>query len=282
MMDNKSILIIGMSKTGKTHFGGQLYGRLKTGENEYTLRETPNDLSIFQDVLDRLNQGLEGKHTDSKLHETIVLPVVSKSAKKIDLIYPDYGGEQLRGIIEQRKVDAFWQHQITKSTNWFLFIRPDLIENIVDVTTKFYQQIEEEKAVKTNVVCIKDIPVDSSAFYVELLQIFLYIKGISLQNPNKPRLTVLLSCWDKSQYANGELPSNVLFEKMPLLYRFIHSNWNDNNQSIVGLSSLSRDLNSNNADKEFALQGPETFGYFIKENGEKEDDITILLNQVFL
>ena len=77
-MDKISILIIGMSKVGKTHFGGQLYGRLKAGTNQYALRHTPNDVSIFQDILDNLNEGLEGKHTDSKLRETITLPVISK------------------------------------------------------------------------------------------------------------------------------------------------------------------------------------------------------------
>lgn len=118
-MDKKNILVIGMSKTGKTHFGGQLYGRLKTSENKYRLQETPNDLSLFQDILDNLNQGLEGKHTDSKLHETIVLPIISDTGDEIDLIYPDYGGEQLRGMIELRKINNIWEQQIADSTHWF-------------------------------------------------------------------------------------------------------------------------------------------------------------------
>ena len=281
-MDKKNILIIGMSKTGKTHFGGQLYGRLKTGENEYSLRETPDDLSLFQDILDNLNQGLEGKHTDAKLHETVVLPVVSKSMVETDLIYPDYGGEQLRGMIEQRKVNMTWQEQIRNSTHWFLFVRLDLIENIVDVTTKFYQQIEEEKNVKTKDSNITDLPVESSAFYVELLQSFLYVKGLSPQSAAKPRLTVLLSCWDKPKYAKNTVPGKILEEKMPLFSHFVKSCWQDSNLAVVGLSSLSRDLNSKTPDQEFALEGPENFGYFINENGEDEPDITLLLNQVLL
>lgn len=281
-MDKKNILIIGMSKTGKTHFGGQLYGRLKTGENEYGLRQTPADLSLFQDILDNLNQGLEGKHTDSKLHETVVLPVVSKSGGEIDLIYPDYGGEQLRGMIEQRKVNTTWQEQIRNSTHWFLFVRLDLIENIVDVTTKFYQQIEEEKNIEAKVSNITDLPVESSAFYVELLQSFLYVKGLSPQSESKPRLTILLSCWDKPKYPKNTIPITILDKKMPLLSHFIKSCWSADNLSVIGLSSLSRDLNSKTPDHDFALDGPENFGYFIAENGKAEPDITLLLNQVLL
>ena len=281
-MEKKNILVIGMSKTGKTHFGGQLYGRLKTGDNEYSLKETPNELSLFQNILDNLNQGLEGKHTDSKLHETIVLPVISRSESEIDLIYPDYGGEQLRGMIEQRKINSNWQEQITSSTHWFLFVRLDLIENIVDVTTKFYQQIEEEKNVTSKDTNITDIPTESSAFYVELLQAFLFIKGLVPQSINKPRLTILLSCWDKLHYPEKTIPETVLSEKMPLFYHFIKSTWEQEKLAVIGLSSLSRDLNSKKPDMDFAVDGPESFGYFVDENGENEPDITLLLNQVFV
>lgn len=281
-MDKKNILVIGMSKTGKTHFGGQLYGRLKTGGNAYTLKETPNELSLFQNILDKLNEGFEGNHTDSKLHKTIRLPVISQGGDEIDLIYPDYGGEQLRNMIEQRKINQSWQEQIAKSTHWFLFVRLDLIENIVDVTTKFYRQIEEEKSVKSKDTNITDIPAESSAFYVELLQAFLFIKGLVPQSTTKPSLTILLSCWDKPGYPEKSVPATILAQKMPLFYQFIKSTWEPENLAVVGLSSLSRDLNSKTPDMDFALDGPENFGYFINEAGENEPDITHLLDQVFI
>jgi len=281
-MDKKNILVIGMSKTGKTHFGGQLYGRLKTGENAYTLKETPDELSLFQNILDKLNEGFEGKHTDSKLHETIKLQVISQGGDEIDLIYPDYGGEQLRGMIEQRKINRTWQEQIANSTHWFLFVRLDLIENIVDVTTKFYRQIEEEKSIKLKDTNITDLPSESSAFYVELLQAFLFIKGLVPQSINKPRLTILLSCWDKLGYPEKTVPATVLLEKMPLFSQFVKSTWEQENLAVKGLSSLSRDLNSKTPDMDFAVDGPENFGYFIDESGENEPDITHLLDQVFI
>jgi hypothetical protein len=281
-MTNKNILIIGMSKAGKTHFGGQLYGRLKSGEDEFKLRETPNDLSLFQEILDNLNEGLEGKHTDTKLHETIILPVISRTGNEIDLIYPDYGGEQLRGIIEQRRANAIWQQQIAKSTNWFLFIRLDLIEDIIDVTTKFYQQIEAEKDIKEPISNITDLLIESSAYYIELLQSFLFIKGMPLTAADKPRLTILLSCWDKLKYPEGTEPTAILRQRMPLFYSFIDAGWNNNNLSVIGLSSLSKDLDSKKVDAEFALEGPEKFGYVVKEDGGRETDITYLLNQVFI
>lgn len=132
------------------------------------------------------------------------------------MIYPDYGGEQLRNIIEQRKINTSWQNKLKNSTSWFLFIRLDFIENIYDITTKFYRQIEEEKEVNLKQPNIIDLPIDSSAFYIELLQTFLFVKGMVHRSKNKPRLTILLSCWDKPNYPPSTIPSSVLELTMPL------------------------------------------------------------------
>ena len=278
--NNTNILIVGMSKTGKTNFGGQLYGRLKSMECLFKLRETPDDLSLFDEIWRRLNEGLEGAHTSSKLHKTIILPVESKEGKHIDIVYPDYGGEQIRDIVMQRQISEIWQQQIRSSDHWFLFVRLDLIENISDITTKFYQQIAEDKDKKTvKIKPIIDLPEDTSAFYVELLQIFLYTKKVALSSPNKPQLTVLLSCWDKLN-TEGAKPLEVLHQKMPLFSNFVKSNWHEEDFQIVGLSSLGKDLDKDKPDKEYENLGPERFGYLILPNGERETDITQILNYV--
>jgi hypothetical protein len=280
--NNKNILIIGMSKMGKTHFGGQLYGRLKTQTNAFVLRETPNDLSLFDKLLDRLNDGYEGEHTSSSLHQTIILPVKSSDGQQhVDIVYPDYGGEQIRNIVEQRSINERWQQQINNTNDWFLFIRLDLMENVTDISTKFYKQIAAEQDGKTeNPNRIIDLPEFSSAFYVELLQIFLFVKKVGLASKTKPKLTVLLSCWDKLNKEEGCLPSDVLAEKMPMFSKFIHNIWSENQMQIVGLSSLGKDLNKDKADNEYAIKGPEEFGFIILPNGKQEEDISKILNNV--
>jgi len=280
--NNKNILIIGMSKMGKTHFGGQLYGRLKTQTNAFVLRETPNDLSLFDKLLDRLNDGYEGEHTSSSMHQTIILPVKSADGQQhIDIVYPDYGGEQIRNIVEQRSINKTWQQQIHDADDWFLLIRLDLMENVADITTKFYEQIAAEQDSKDeNSKSIIDLPEFSSAFYVELLQIFLSVKKIGLASKKKPKLTVLLSCWDKLNKKKGSIPSDALAEKMPMLSTFIHNSWSENQVQVVGLSSLGKDLNKDKADNEYAIKGPEEFGFIILPNGEEEKDIGKILNNV--
>ncbi|MGB8192874.1 MAG: hypothetical protein WCF67_13180 [Chitinophagaceae bacterium] len=279
MMNSQgNILIIGMSRMGKTHFGGQLYGRLKTNTFHYKLGSTPGDLGLFENILQNLNQGLEGRHTDTKLHETIILPVLSPSGRNLDLVYPEYGGEQLRVLLEHREINKKWAKGIRDSEHWFLFVRLDMVEDVADVTTRFYKQIKEETEVADRIVNITDLPENSSAFYIELLQMFLSVKGASLSASKKPTLTILLSCWDKLNFSLGHLPRKALEEKMPMFFNFVQSNWRTENLHIMGLSSLGKDLSGTTPDPDYALEGPEKFGYLILENGQQEIDITQVLN----
>ena len=67
---NNNILIIGGPNVGKTHFGGQLYGRLNSRQFNYKIAQNnrPTDLTIFQDVLDKLSEGMRAGHTRSEEH----------------------------------------------------------------------------------------------------------------------------------------------------------------------------------------------------------------------
>lgn len=268
-----------MSKMGKTHFGGQLYGRLKSMAKAYKLLDTPDDLSLFEEILESLNDGVLGAHTSSNKHETITLPIQTPSDETIQIIYPDYGGEQVRDIVINREVKQHWTEQIQNSNSWFLFIRLDLMEIISDVTTKFYKQINEEKTNNNPLTAIKEIQENSSAFYIELLQIFRYVKKLSPES-TKPNLSIVLSCWDKLPNKNNDTPRKKLIDTMPLLYNFIRSNWESNQLNIVGLSSLGKDLNTEEGDVDYQIEGPENFGYIIKPDGDKTDDITQILNYI--
>lgn len=268
----KNILIIGASNVGKTHFGGQLYGRLDEQNCSLKLREQPESLSVFKEVWEKLNNGLLGAHTPSNQNTKIVFPVEDKNGNNIDIIYPDYAGEQILQIVKQRHINSQWVELIKDSDDWFLFIRPSLIDPIVDVTTKFYDQIgednEDETKTKNQTIEIKD---SNPIFYIELLQMFLFVKGVSSMNNNKTQLTILLSCYDEME---KQKPERYFKEKMPMLYNFINAVWK-NKFNIYGLSSLGQSLTNDKPDNDFAIDGPENRGYFIRKNDLEEiSDIT--------
>ncbi|MFP3636973.1 hypothetical protein, partial [Bacillus sp. SIMBA_033] len=94
-------LVIGGPNVGKTHFGGQLYGRLNSKKFTYKLNtdNRPDDLTIFEDVLDKLYRGKRAGHTETSANRSVVLNVTDDENNNIIFSFPDYGGEQIREIV---------------------------------------------------------------------------------------------------------------------------------------------------------------------------------------
>ena len=100
----------------------------------------------------------------------------------------------------------------------------------------------------------------------------LYLAQFHLDRPlRKPRLTILLSCWDELE--TTELPAELLASRLPMLWSFVRSNWAS--PTVIGLSALERALSKTDADLEYAIRGPEEFGYVVLPNGAKSTDITL-------
>lgn len=265
------ILLIGGHNTGKTVFGTQLFGRLRKGSSSLSLRSPPSNLSVFEDALDRLNQGFAPEHTPRSVNENLVLPVETEGGDEIDIEWPDYGGEQIDSILERRRVPSEWQERITKSTGWLLFIRPSLLGDYKDVISrnlgKLVQSREESEGEKVE-WC-------DQARLIELLQIFLFFRGLNAsEGACDPVLTVVLSCWDEVETSDQKSPPEFLRERLPLLYTFLSTRWNTEAFSVIGLSALGRALSKDEADTEYVEKGPTNFGYVINPDGEESSDLT--------
>lgn len=275
-MDNSidNILIIGGPNAGKTHFGGQLYGRLNSRQFEYkiALNNRPADLTIFEEVLNKLSEGKRAGHTEASANRNVELKTDDKNGNKVVFAFPDYAGEQVQMIVDNRRINTIWKEYIDISNSWALFVRLDeakIIEDIINRGIPSPEEIQKRNA-ETPPVKISD-----AAHFVELLQTLLYIKGVpSLNKIRKPNLTIVLSCWDVLNLEDGIVPSDLLKERLPLLYDFAKNSWKENSLSILGLSSTERTL-SDEPDEEYIDRTPIDFGYFINAKGEKEKDLTL-------
>jgi hypothetical protein len=63
-----------------------------------------------------------------------------------------------------------------------------------------------------------------------------------------------------------------------MLWSFVRSNWVSPN--VLGLSALERALSKTDADQDYAIRGPEEFGYVVLPNGVKNTDITLPIQQL--
>lgn len=276
-MDNtteNNILIIGGPNAGKTHFGGQLYGRLISRKFNYKIapNNLPADLTIFEDVINKLAEGKRAGHTEASANRNIELKINDESGNEVVFAFPDYAGEQVNSIVDNRRINTIWGKYIDVSSSWMLFVRLDEMQQVEDIINRGIPSAEELQKRNSTPPPIK---VSDAAHFVELLQMLLYIKGIpSLNKINKPNLTIVLSCWDLLNQVPKTLPIDVLQERLPLLYHFIKNTWAEKSLSVIGLSSTEKTL-TDEADEEYIDKNPINFGYIINPNGDEQKDLTL-------
>jgi hypothetical protein len=236
------------------------------------MRVEPESIVPFEEVLRRLSQGLAADHTSVDSYEEIVLPLALPEGEPVDLVWPDYGGEQIRLMMNQRRVSDAWKERIRESDGWLLFVRPSILHAQDDIFTRPLHEItasgEDEPAPHEWT---------SQAFYIELLQLLLYVRGLgTLTRAAEPHLVIVLSCWDELDEKDRAIsPPALLRQEMPLFAAFLQSTWQASSLAVLGLSSLGRPLSKESEHEGYIEQGPETFGYVIRPDAEETSDLTV-------
>jgi hypothetical protein len=275
----KSIVMVGGPNTGKSHYTFQLYGRLRSKKYDLKLRSMPNE-ELFREGLDRLNRGLAAEHTSWRKYDSADLLLTDNIGNHFDLLWPDYGGEQISQILATRSVDDAWRSRLSSAEGILLFIRPDAIldfKNIVDQPIEL--EIEERRELGTESTDCR-LTLQTQVGLVEMIQLLLWSAGLSRNRRlASPKLMILLTCWDEISESNL-IPADVLQRRLPLLYQFVKSHWTDESVNVIGLSSLGRPLNRKTPDAEFARLGPSTQGYVVGTDGQQTENLTIVLTEM--
>lgn len=264
-MITPQVLLLGTHNSGKTHYAGQLYGRLLRQPGALTLRpgSTPDDLGPLRDVLRCLENGHAGQHTPTATSHAVRLPLVDQRGREIDLHWPDYGGEQLRHIEADRAVPEHWRARLVAAGSWMLLIRLSAETTYPDALDQLVGQRDHPSAFER----AQAQRWDASARWIEFLQILLHVAGHGISDPlSSPRLAVLLSCYDELKEPDGT-PRHVLAKHLPLLADFIETNWRPDARSIWGLSALGRLLDKDSNDDGFIDDGPEKHGWVVPPGG---------------
>jgi hypothetical protein len=271
---NKSLLIIGKPHSSKTVFLAQFYSRLQKRKSKLSLYKSVDDLSSITSAREALAKGEEPQPTPSNNSVNLTLPI-QIGEHHIDLICPDYGGEQINNMLILREVDKIWIESIKKSDNWIFFIRLSSISNSLDLS-KITVTEEHTHGIHGDTEGVYSIS-DQSAL-IELLQILLDVKEYDYHlKSSKVKLTVVLTCWDEME--TEEKPKNVLQSNLPLLLSFMEANWQPDKLKIIGLSAQGFPLDIAINKERYQIEGSENFGYLIMENGHRTNDITELISE---
>lgn len=265
------ILLIGKPHSGKTTFIGQLYTKVGANNSVLKLYKPVENLNPIIEAIRALANGEEVAPTSTEKSTVICLPLQNDDVK-IDLDCPDYAGEQVNLIIENREVESKWSDSIRQSENWILFIKPSDFTTSYDLSNK---TIKPENLDSGNGKS-EEYSISDQSFFIELLQFFLHTKGQDSHFRNSTtKLTVVLTCWDELN--NPSLPNEELKKYLPLLLNFIETNWIESKINITGLSSQGFSLKEPENKIKYQEQGSENFGYMINSDGKENKDITQLI-----
>lgn len=267
---NDSILIIGPPASGKTTFIAQFLTRVKKRKSSITLSKIPENIKAITDAVKRLSMGEEAITTSADENVELVLPI-KVNDKNIELVCPDYGGEQVNDITGFMEINEHWEKILNSSDRWMLFIRPHAIAPEYDLSISSYEDVMAEKSAK-----LINPGLSEQSRFIELLQSLLHIKNKGVkQSIDSPSLSIVLTCWDELN--TTESPADVLQSKLPMLLHYIETVWQKEAFTIFGLSAQEFPLDTPEAKDKYQDELPENFGYMIDQHGKRDKDITKLV-----
>lgn len=264
---NNGILIIGPPNSGKTTFIAQLYGRMQAKQGRIVLARMPQNITGIKSAYERLADGKETITTAATDNLEIVIPV-KLDETELELVFKDYGGEQVRDITKLLEYDKPWQKRARENDRWILFIRPREIYHHYDLSITGYAGIDSSGSGA-------GIHNELSHQYnfIELVQALLHARGTGIKTElRSPKLVIVLTCWDE---INTKLtPAKLLKEKLPLFCQFIDTLWANESYTILGLSQQEFPLDTDEARDKYLDELPESFGYMVDDAGKHDKDLT--------
>ena len=267
----RSVLLLGESDVGKSHFGAQLLGRLNQEAGALRMVGAAPTLQPFEAVVASLNRGLSAPHTSRDLYVESCWPVGDRDGNRMDLVWPDYGGEQLSTIKTDRRLPRAWTERVNSASGWIVMVRIGNAQLSDDVFSR------PLGSACGDVVSESTFSISQQAGIVDLLQWLMFVRRTgSLTRVREPTLMLLLSCWDELPPAQiGSPPRQVLLSRLPMVSAFVEANWSPGSLHVIGLSALGKSLSDQVADEGYIDRGPESFGYVVLEDGRQDPDLTL-------
>ncbi len=260
------IAVFGESNVGKSHFGAQLIGRLNAETGALRMRGAAADLGAFEEVALSLSCGVPGAHTSAGTYTETLLPVQANGTA-IDLNWPDYAGEQVSQLLQERRVPTSWQQRVETADGWILMVRPKHVPLGHDIFSKPLSDLQASCSGGT-------VECSPQARLVELLQMLAYTSR-ARTGRRKPALAVVLSCWDELEEPQGTTPSDVLGKNLPMLADFIRNNWSEQRRIVLGLSATGVALTKASPNQDFIYKGAEVMGWVVDADGQHSPDLTL-------
>lgn len=264
---DKKYYIIGLPDSGKTSFIGALGCFLVSPDigDAILCLDKINDMDYISQVAEQWAKCEKVIRTSKTAFYNISLHLQNKETdSKTNITMPDQSGETFRRIINSKVIDEEMYKQLSECGEILIFINPSRIKRdalIPDIPKEIRTETDEK------IDMTSEPHLNIQAEYVQMLQYLYYIrKGLT-------NLKIIVSAWD--MYPEYELPEDVLKDRVPLVWQYLHTNVEYFHCEYWGISAQGGDLNIEK-EKIKLLEYENNIERItvVNHQGEKSNDIT--------
>lgn len=213
-MNSQSIILLGGPDSGKTNYIGRLWPALDAKRGSLIAAEQPQDIGFVIDTADHLFQGEFAPRTELAAERRNFRINVARASggDAVAIVVPDISGELWRRAVLEREIPQQWMDELGSASGAMLFVRVASDQNVspLDWVTsrkllaKMGQDDDDRAKLPTQVMLC------------ELVR-FLELTMVSRSDGRKPRLSIMVTAWDRMSPDEIERgPAAFLEKEFPL------------------------------------------------------------------
>jgi Double-GTPase 1 len=212
-MSARSVILLGGPDSGKTNYVGRLWPALDAKTGSLVAATQPHEIGFVLDTAEHLFQGHFAPRTehaeDRRDFEVIVRPAAG--GEETAIVIPDISGELWRNAVINSEIAQGWMDELRQADGALLFVRVGSDQDVrpLDWVTsrkllaKLGQDEDRSKLPTQVMLC-------------ELIR-YLELTMAARPDGGKPRLSVVVSAWDRVDQATFERgPGAYLATEYPL------------------------------------------------------------------
>jgi len=258
---SRNVIFVGGPGSGKSNYLFRTWIAIERETGLLVKDGLPPDLGYLHDGATILLDGRFAPHTSRDTRHTSSIPIAQRNLPGFTstLVVPDASGELWLDLYRKREWPLAWDELITETCGLVLLVLAGSPHNVpaLDWVTceRFYRDGVSPQPT--------DIP--TQVLLVDWLQILHSIADRKLGRKCAPRLSVIVTAWDRvpTDRQRGS-PQDYLEAEFPLLAQFIQADAHGFCAKVFGLSIVGGDPE---LDPEFRkhlqLSDPSTLGYVI-------------------
>lgn len=271
---SRSIILLGGPDSGKTNYIGRLWMALDGGIGALHAAEQPDDIKFVLEVADHLCAGSfapRSEHSDTRRDfEVVVAATVGGSRARV--VVPDISGELWRNAVIDGEIAPEWMSELRRADAALLFVRVESDQDVRPLDWVTSRQMLEKLG------NVDDHGLPTQVMLCELIR-FLEISLAEREDGTKPRLSVVVTAWDRIDDEKSQKGPVAFLEcEYPMVAGKL-ADLTTIDVKVFGLSVVGGDLKSDPKYRDAYLEsGPDGLGWVTlrDEVGWRRDpDVTL-------